>query len=129
MLPVLLLVLVIAVSLHDLRTGRVPNGVTLPILAAGLLVNFPGTAWLWLLSLIFFTAWQSGWMAAGDAKLWLAVLWLLPDSAPHMVFLVFFATGLLQLILRRLKRQPLTGVRSPGAWRTIPFLLWSLYVH
>jgi Flp pilus assembly protein protease CpaA len=128
-IEMLLLVLVLPVSLYDLRTGRVPNGVTLPILAAGLLVNFPGSASLWLISLILYSAWQSGWMAAGDAKLWLAVLWLLPDSAPHMVFLVFFATGLLQIILRRLKGQPLTGIRSPGAWRTIPFLLWSLYAH
>lgn len=129
MLPVLLLVLVIAVSLYDLRTGRVPNGVTLPILAAGLLINLPGPTLLWLLSLVLYAAWQAGWMAGGDAKLWLGILWLLPDSTPLMLFATFFATGLLQLILRRLKRQPLTGVRSPGAWRTIPFLLWSLYVH
>lgn len=129
MLPISLLLLALAVSLYDRRTGRVPNGVTLPMLVAGLLVNFPGTAALWLLSLILYAAWQAGWMAGGDAKLWLAVLWLLPDSAPGMVFLIFFATGLLQIILRRLKRQPLTGIRSPGAWRIIPFLLWSLYVH
>lgn len=129
MLPVLLLILIIAVSLYDLRTGRVPNGVTLPILAAGLLVNFPGNVSLWLISMILYAAWQAGWMAGGDTKLWLAILWLLPDSTALMVFATFFATGLLQLILRRLKRQPLTGIRSPGAWRTIPFLLWSLYVH
>ncbi len=129
MLIILLLMLIIAVSLYDLRAGRVPNGVTLPILAAGLIVNFPGTASLWLLSLILYSAWQLGWMAGGDAKLWLAVLWLLPDSTPLMVFATFFITGLLQLILRKLKRQPLTGTRSPGAWRAIPFLLWSLYVH
>lgn len=129
MLSIPLLALTTAVSLYDLRRGRVPNGVTLPLLTAGVIAHFPGSLDTWLLSLVLYTAWQAGGMSAGDAKLWLALAWLLPGCTPLMLFTIFFITGLLQIILRKFKRQPLTGVRSPGAWRAIPFILWSLYVH
>jgi len=125
----LLLVLAFGVSLYDFKKGKLPNWVTLPLLAVGIAAHFPSTAGTLLLSLILYAAWRTNWIAGGDAKLWIALIWLLPDSTPLMVFATFFATGLLQLILRKLKRQPLTGIRSPGAWRAIPFLLWSLYVH
>jgi hypothetical protein len=58
MLHTSLLLLALALSLYNRRTGRVPNSVTLPMLVAGLLVNFPGTSLLWLLSLILYSAWQ-----------------------------------------------------------------------
>ncbi len=121
--------LILAVSLYDLRTGRVPNGVTLPLLCAGLVTNFPGTIESWLLSLLLYIAWYQQWMAAGDAKLWTALLWILPTPPPSAFFATLLITGLLQILARKFQRQPLTGIRSPGAWRTIPFLLWSLYVH
>jgi Flp pilus assembly protein protease CpaA len=126
MLPTLLLLLTVAVSLYDLHTGKVPNWVTVPLIVTGIIAHFPGSLDTWLPSLVLYTAWQAGGMSAGDAKLWLALVWLLPGSTPLMFFLTFFITGLLQIILRKFKRQPLTGVRSPGAWRTIPFILWSL---
>jgi Flp pilus assembly protein protease CpaA len=129
LLPILLLALAVVVSLYDLKKGKVPNWVTLPLLAVGIVAHFPGAASTWMICLILFTAWHAGWIAAGDAKLWMALVWLLPGSTPLMIFATFFATSLLQLILRKLKCQPLTGIRSPGAWRAIPFLLWSLYVH
>lgn len=129
MLSIPLLALTIAVSLYDLRRGRVPNGVTLPLLVAGIIAHFPGSLDTWLLSLVLYTAWQAGGMSAGDAKLWLALVWMLPGASPTLFFATFFITGLLQIILRKFKRQPLTGLRSPGAWRAIPFILWSLYVH
>jgi Flp pilus assembly protein protease CpaA len=129
MLLILLLGLVVSVSLYDLKKRKVPNWVTLPLLATGVAAHFPAATGTWFICLVLFIAWQAGWMFAGDAKLWMALVWILPDSTPLMFFATFFATGLLQMILRRLKRQPLTGIRSPGAWRTIPFILWSLYVH
>jgi len=129
MLFIPLLALTIAVSLYDLRKGRVPNGVTLPLVIAGIITHFPGSLDTWLLSLVLYTAWQAGGMSAGDAKLWLALIWLLPGSTPLMFFLTFFITGLLQITLRKFKRERTTGIRSPGAWRAIPFILWSLYVH
>lgn len=125
----LLLLLILAVSLYDLRLGRVPNWVTLPLLCAGLVTNFPGTPEKWLLSLLLYLAWYWQWMSAGDAKLWMALVWLLHN--PHLAafFAALLITGLLQILARKFKHQPLTGIRSPGAWRAILFLLWSLYVH
>lgn len=125
----MLLILVVAVSLYDLRTGKVPNWVTLPLLCAGVLAHFPGNIQIWLLSLTLYIAWHSRWLSAGDAKLWMALFWALPATDPMLFFATFLITGLLQTLLRKVRRQPLAGVRSPGAWRTIPFILWSLYVH
>jgi Flp pilus assembly protein protease CpaA len=133
MLLITLLILSLAVSLYDLRTGKVPNWVTLPLLCVGILAHFPGSLNVWLFSLVLYTAWHSQWMSAGDAKLWMALVWALPAGGPAtnplVFFATFFVTGLLQVLARKFKRQPLTGIRSPGAWRTIPFILWSLYVH
>lgn len=124
-----LLLLVLAVSLYDLRTGRVPNWVTLPLLGVGVFASFPGTPDRWLLTLLLYLSWGLGWMSAGDAKLWMALLWVLPNPQIACFFATFLMTGLLQILARKFRRQPLTSVRSPGAWRTIPFILWSLYVH
>lgn len=129
MLSISLLALTTAVSLYDLYRRKVPNGVTLTLLTAGVLLYFPGDANVWLVSLLMFLAWRSDWMAAGDAKLWMALVWMLQPASPTLFFATFFVTGLLQILLRKFKRQPLTGIRSPGAWRAIPFILWSLYVH
>ena len=133
MLWITLLLLTIAVSLYDLRKGKVPNWVTLPLLGASLLARFPGTFDIWFACLILFITWYLGWMSAGDAKLWMALLWALPVEPPAATLLVLygtlFITALLQFAWRKFKRQPLTGICSPGAWRTIPLILWSLYVH
>jgi Flp pilus assembly protein protease CpaA len=133
MLPVLIPLATIAVSLYDLRRGKVPNYFSLPLLVAGLAAHFPGTLDVWLICLLLYAAWQTGGMAAGDAKLWMAVLWILPPQAsgtmPAVFFATFLTTGLLQILFRLVRSQALTGLRTPGAWRTIPFTIWSLYVH
>ncbi len=130
---IILLLLTIAVSLYDLKTGKVPNLVTLPLLGIGIGLHFPGTFDIWFSCLILLIAWRSNWMSAGDAKLWMALLWVLPAGHPGTTIALLngtlFITALFQFAWRKFKRQPLTGVRSPGAWRTIPFILWSLYVH
>lgn len=129
LIEAVILVWIGAASLYDLRTGKVPNWVTLPLLSVGILAHFPGTIQLWFLSLVLILAWHAGWMSAGDAKLWMALFWVLPSTDPMIFFIIFLSTGLLQILVRKIKRQPLTGIRSPGAWRTIPFVIWSLYVH
>lgn len=122
-----LLIYLLAVSLHDLRTHRIPNWCTLPLILAGMVAHFPGYMDLWLACFLLLSAWTSGWMGAGDVKLWMAVLWALPDSnIPSLIllmFLSFLITGSLQFIWRFLQKQSLTGAKSPAAWRTIPFLL------
>ena len=124
---------VLALSLYDLRTRRIPNWVTLPLILAGLITHFPGSPDVWLASLGLFLAWSVGWMGAGDAKLWIALLWALPvemsTQALPMMFLTFFLTGLVQLSWRLIRKQPVTNVLTTGAWRTIPFLLLCWYVH
>ena len=124
----LLLVLLLLLSLHDLRHRRVPNWVTLPLLGIGLLWNFPSTLETWLACLLLFAAWRAGWLGGGDAKLWMALLWLAPGVLAQTAVLVmsgiFVLTALVQLLWRKSQKMPLTGHKSPGAWRTIPYAIW-----
>lgn len=128
-----LLIFVLSVSGYDLRTHRIPNWATLPLLVAGLFLHWPGSAELWLAVWILLFAWAREWMGAGDVKLWLALLWLLPkEFSSHVLiflFFSFFLTALLQILWRRLRRQPLTKISAPAAWRTLPFLLLCWHVH
>ena len=120
--------LTIAVSLYDFHFRRVPNWVTLPLLLAGIICHFPGTVETCLACVLLFMAWHAGWMGGGDAKLWMALLWLALPGAEQAAFVVmaasFVATGLLQLVWRKFRKQPTAGVHSPGAWRTIPYAVW-----
>ena len=43
-----LLVYLIAVSMYDLRTRRIPNWSTYPLILAGMIAHFPGHMDLWL---------------------------------------------------------------------------------
>jgi len=128
-----LLLYTLALSLYDLRTGKVPNWATLPLLTAGFLVHFPSTLPVWIATLFVFTAWHYHQMGAGDAKLWMALSWAIPPEQSADILFVLFAsllgTALLQLLFRVLTHRPLSGQRSPAAWRTIPFILWSLYAY
>jgi len=128
-----LLFYLLIVTLYDLRTRRIPNWCTLPLIIAGMVVHYPGNMDLWLACFLLTSAWASSWMGAGDAKLWIAVLWALPDSnIPSLILLVFLSfliTGVMQFFWRLIQKQSLTGMKSPAAWRTIPFLLMVWYVH
>ncbi len=133
MLVSLLLMLSIFASLYDLRTRRIPNWVTLPLLIAGLIAHFPGTVELWLVCLALESAWAMSWMGGGDTKLWMAMFWILPPNwiqeATVTMLTALFITGLIQLIWRRLRKQAVLGVQRPGAWRTIPFAAWLFFLH
>jgi Flp pilus assembly protein protease CpaA len=135
MMPSVLVFLLytLTLSLYDLRTGKVPNRATLPVLIAGLIAHSPGTLPVWIACLFVFFAWHYHQMGAGDAKLWMALFWASPPDQsadiPLILFASLLATALIQLLFRKLAGRPLSGQRSPAAWRTIPFILWSLYVH
>ena len=120
-------------SLYDLRTRRIPNRATFPLIVAGFIAHFPGYPDIWFACIGLFLAWANGWMGAGDSKLWIALLWALPVNisaqALPLIFLTFFLTGLLQLAWRWIRKQPIANLLTPGAWRTIPFLLLCWYVH
>jgi Flp pilus assembly protein protease CpaA len=128
----LLLLLTVCLAVYDYRTKRVPNWVTLPLLLVGVLLNFPGASEIWLSCLLLFTAWRCGALAGGDAKLWMALLWLVPLEMAQPAVLVmagaFLLTALVQMLLRWLRSRPIFGVLSPGAWRAIPFALWMVAV-
>ena len=128
-----LLIYVLAISLYDLRTQRIPNWYTLPLIVSGLIVHFPGHLDLWFASLVLLSAWASHWMGAGDVKLWMALLWALPTGIGSNILLFMFGTfiitGLVQILWRIIKRQPVNGLLTPGAWRTIPFVLLYWYAY
>ena len=122
-----------AVSLYDLHTRQIPNWSTYPLILAGMIAHFPGNMDLWLACFLLFSAWASNWMGAGDVKLWMALLWTLPNSnTPSLILFVlvsFLITSVLQYLWRVIQKQSLTGIKSPAAWRTIPFLLMVWHVH
>jgi Flp pilus assembly protein protease CpaA len=120
-----LLGLTIFISLYDFRHARIPNWVTIPLFIIGLIFNSPHPIGIYVLLGSFWIAWKLGWMGGGDAKLWMALIVTLPSGYQMLwtIPLVLFATGALQLLWRRIRGMPLTGVRSPGAWRTLVYLL------
>ena len=120
-----LLGLTIFISLYDFRYARIPNWVTIPLFIIGLIFNSPHPVGIYVLLGSFWIAWKLGWMGGGDAKLWMALIVTLPSGYQMLwtIPLVLFATGALQLLWRRIRGMPLTGVRSPGAWRTLVYLL------
>ena len=127
----LLLALVLAASLYDLRTRRIPNWVTLPLLAAGMVLHLPGSSALWIACLLLALAWRAGAYGTGDLKLYLALLWLIPPEHSATAFvllvLVHLFTGVgqgLYLMLRRLPR----GLARPAAWRAVPFVLALFFI-
>ncbi len=128
-----LFIYVLAISLYDLRTRRIPNWYTLSLFIAGIIAHFPGHLETWLASFFLLSAWASHWMRAGDVKLWIALLWALPvESSPQVLLIMFasfFLTSLAQILWRLARKQSPTDSLTPAAWRTIPFILMCWYVH
>lgn len=128
-----LLIYLLAISLYDLRTHCIPNWCTLPLIIAGMIAHLPGHIDLWLACFMLISAWASSWMGAGDVKLWMAILWALPDgNVPSLTLLVsisFLITGIVQMLRRLIRKQPASGIKTPAAWRAIPFLVMYWHVH
>jgi Flp pilus assembly protein protease CpaA len=131
LLAISLLILVLAVSVYDWRTQQIPAWVTLPLLGVGILAHFPGVVEVWLACGILLISWRFGWIGGGDVKLWMALLWIVPASLSIPAILVAFAskvaTALVQIAWRKWRRKTVFGIRSPAAWRAIPFALWLLW--
>ena len=113
------------VSLYDFRHASIPNWVTIPLFITGLIVNSPHPFGIYIFLVSFWIAWKLGWMGGGDAKLWMGLIVCLPSAyqMPWVIPLIFFATGTLQILWRIIRGRTLTGVRTPGAWRTFVYLL------
>jgi Flp pilus assembly protein protease CpaA len=128
-----LFIFVLAVSTYDIGTHRIPNGCTLPLIVLGVVVHFPGTIETWLATALLICAWAGAWMGAGDAKLWIALLWAMPtpysSHAWYLMFISFLVTGTFQIFWRIFRERTPVKALAPAAWRTIPFILWCWYVH
>jgi len=78
--------------------------------------------------LVLFWLLSGGKFAAGDVKLWLALLWSLPlsiaDIGSALMFVVLVGTAGLQIVLREWRRDPhgQDQAASPAAWRTVVFM-------
>jgi len=129
-LYVLMLLETSGLAWYDFRHRRIPNLATFFLLLAGFILHFPGTAETWLGCVLLFVAWHVSWLGGGDAKLWMAMLWFVPDHkagmAVSLMFILFLVTASLQLVWRSIKGRQVMGVQSPGAWRAIPFPIWLL---
>lgn len=119
---------VIGATVIDHRSQRVPNGLTLPAFALGVVLHYPAMMEVWVASLLAFAAWRARLTGGGDAKLWIALLWLTPTAMASWSLAVFAAsmllTGLgqkLQLHLQHIEPKP-----GPAAWRTLPYVVWVL---
>ena len=122
-----LAVLCLFVTVYDFRYRRVPNEITLPLMLMGILANFPGTPALWLGSVLLLTAWGARSIGGGDVKLWVGLLWctfpILGEQVVLIMFITLIVTGLLQILIRLLmQKKDVTGIKLPGAWRTLVYL-------
>jgi len=100
----------------------------------GIIVNFPGTPTLWLGNIILLTAWGSGWMGGGDVKLWIGLLWCTfsfwGDSVTLVMFLTLIVTAIAQILVRILaKKREVVGIKLPGAWRALAYLIFLVLHH
>ena len=136
MIPIIIaslaLASVIGVSIYDFRQKRIPNWVTLPLLLLGLILHFPGSIETWLGCVFLFLGWRFRVFGAGDAKLWMALLWLAPTGSALTAVLIMglsmMLTALVQIAWRKIKHEQATGVRSPAAWRALPYAAWLFWL-
>jgi len=122
------MLLALAAGVWDLRTGRVPNLLTLPAMAAGLLLRFPPDLEAVLTTLaIALLFWQLGITGGGDAKLWLALaVWAPPGRGlwvPLALLLSWILASLPLTAGRRWRGVPLSRP-APAAWKALPAALW-----
>ena len=122
------------VSLYDLKYHKVPNWISLPLMLIGFIVGFPGNPALWIGSIFIFQAWRLGLIGGGDAKLWMGLSWCLFSFVGERILLVMSAslliTGLAQILVRALtKKKVETGIKAPGAWRTVVFMGCLVYLN
>ena len=127
----LLSLLAILISFYDLRYARIPNAVTLPLIVIGSFANLPKPWYVLFFLAAFLLFWKERWMGGGDVKLWAGIILFLPSTEITLWALpfTFFSTGLVQLLWRKFRGEPVTGRRTPAAWRTVVYLLILVSTH
>ncbi len=103
------------ISLYDLRTHRVPNWVTYPMMLAGIgraLAFADGTVFVYWVAI--FSLWQVHFMGGGDAKLLMGFFGLFPD----------FQLGWLMAASILVTGLPYLALKYRHEWRSIPQALF-----
>lgn len=106
------------ISWNDFKTRRVPNAVTYPLMAAGIVRAMVLRDGIFLLYwVLFFSLWTMRFMGGGDAKLLMGLFGLFPDfQLAWLVAASILATGL-----------PYLAYKYQHQWRSIPHaLFWRL---
>jgi Flp pilus assembly protein protease CpaA len=108
---VALTVWLLACALSDIRTGKIPNWMTLPVmLAAGAYQTFVGRHWaIPLIWIALFIVWELNFMMAGDAKVLMGLFALFPTLEFALVLAVGGLIELIPLLMLRYARQPITN--------------------
>lgn len=110
--------LFVQISLNDFKTRRVPNTVTYPLMAIGIVRAIAYRDAIFLLYwAVFFALWTTRFMGGGDAKLLMGLFGLFPDfQLAWFVAVSILVTGL-----------PYLAYKYRHQWRTIPrALFWRL---
>jgi prepilin peptidase CpaA len=121
-------------AIVDYRTSRIPNALTLPAIAAGLMLMIVrcalGYSPLWALATcvisyaIAYGLWKGGLWGGGDAKLVIAMLLLIsPVYAPFVFMAAFLACLALALFLRHYVLGALSSNPGLAAYALLPLLL------
>ncbi len=111
-------VLFVWISWHDFKTRRVPNVVTYPLMAIGVVRAIALRDGVFLAYwFILFSLWMARFMGAGDAKLLMGLFGLFPDfQLARLMAASILVTGIPYLLYKY--RQE---------WRSVPrALLWRL---
>lgn len=109
------------ISLNDFKTRRVPNTVTYPLMAIGIVRAMAYRDGIFLLYwAVLFALWTARFMGGGDAKLLMGLFGLFPDfQLAWFVAVSILVTGL-----------PYLAYKYRHQWRTIPRalqrVLWRL---
>ncbi len=106
------------ISWNDFKTRRVPNGVTYPLMAIGVVRAIALRDGVFLVYwLILFSLWMAHFMGAGDAKLLMGLFGLFPDiQLARLMGASILVTGI-PYLLYKYRRE----------WRSVPrALMWRL---
>lgn len=114
-----LTVWLLAAALSDIRTGRIPNWMTLPVMAvAGVYQLFFARQWLVLvLWIALFVMWELNFMMAGDAKLLMGLFALFPSLDYALVLTVGGLIELIPLLILRYRSRSLATTLTTMAIR------------
>ncbi len=116
---VALTVWLLAAAASDIRTGRIPNWMTLPVMAGvGLYQLVIGHQWqIIVFWLVLFVLWELNFMMAGDAKLLMGLFALFPTLDYAVVLMVGGMIELIPLLILRYRSRPLTTTLTSVALR------------